>query len=221
MSIGTGLFLSTVILSVVLLYGFTKDRWRWKVGIKRTSIGVFATILIGVIAWGGLYIWNHLPTTLTPQTEYVGLHLGMSPDEVMYVKGYPPIVLGKPVRVDEWTGFFLEVIETKKLEKGKTVNDFQYWVYDSIITVEFDNAKKAIVKISCNSSNKLNRCPALAGVIDGDSEKEAIRKLGNPDRAEIMGLAKYLYYRKFGIELILTKEQVYHLSIVAPTESGS
>ena len=215
MSIGMGLFLSSLVLSIVILYSVTKDRWRWKVGVKRTFFGFLAIILLSAAAWGGLYIWKLLPTTITRQDQYAGVRLGMTPDEVMYVKGYPATVLAEEVEDPVWKGFLIN-IETKNLEKGKRVTDYRYWAYDNI-TVVFNKDRKAVVEVKCYSNNKLSRCPSLAGVVDGDSEKEAVRKLGNADAAKIDGVAKTMRYSKFGIELILTKEQVYHLGIFDPS----
>ena len=58
--------------------------------------------------------------------------------------------------------------------------------------------------------------PSLAGVSDGDSEQEVIRKLGPPDASSIEGVTKRLHYRTPGIWFTLTKERVYMLGINDP-----
>jgi hypothetical protein len=50
-------------------------------------------------------------------------------------------------------------------------------------------------------------------VTDGDSEREVIRKLGNPDSSRIKDVAKLMTYRNLGIQLMLTKERVYLLVV--------
>jgi hypothetical protein len=37
MSVGTGIFLSSVLLAIVILYGVAKDRWRWRRIVKLFS----------------------------------------------------------------------------------------------------------------------------------------------------------------------------------------
>jgi hypothetical protein len=90
MELGTAIFLSSIIVCIVLLYGFTKDRWSWRRIVVRSLIG----ILIIVAAGGALIVaaqyWDQFfPTKLARQTEYAGVRLGMSRDEVRYVKGLP------------------------------------------------------------------------------------------------------------------------------------
>jgi hypothetical protein len=129
MDLGTGIFLSTALLAIVLLYGFTKDRWRWRKIVVRMLF--FGLILIAgssaVLALA--HYWDELfPTQLGRQMEYAGLKLGMSPLEVMYIKGYPPIVLEEEVD-PAWKGF-LKVTKTKELEQGKQAADFKHWSYE-------------------------------------------------------------------------------------------
>jgi hypothetical protein len=113
MSVGLAIFLSSVVLSLVILYGITKDRWRWRRIARRGLTLVTLVVLASVAVMGGLYFWNQLPATVYPQTEYAGLRLGIGPDEVMYIKGYPPEVLGAAEKDDEPPG--PPVIKTKDL----------------------------------------------------------------------------------------------------------
>lgn len=219
MSIGTGIFLSSLLLAIVILYGITKDRWPWRRMFKRTGIGLLVFVVIGAAAVGALYLWNQLPARVGLQTEYAGLRIGMSPDEVMYVKGYPPVVLEAEAE-GEWKGFY-KVVQTKDLEKGKRVQDYQHWSYNganSNINVEFDKTKSSVIAIDCFSNDKLNRCPPVAGLKDGDSEKDVIRKLGTPNISKIQGVAKSMVYSNLGITLTLTTEQVYMLSVNDPNQ---
>ena len=218
MSLGTGIFLSTLVLAAVVLYGITKDRWNWRRIVKRTALVFLGLVVIGAAVVGGFQFWDQLPTKITRQAEYAGLRVGMTQDEVMYIKGYPPFVLAEEVNDPQWKGFYL-VVETKNLEKGKRVIDYQNWSYKEYehnINVTFNEAKTAVVAIQCNSIDKLYRCPAIGGVRDGDTEKEALRKFGNPSNSQIQGVAKTLTYRDLGIKLTLTKEQIYIMEIRDP-----
>jgi hypothetical protein len=93
MDLGTGIFLSSIVLAVVILYGITKDRWHWRRIAKRAAFIFFGLIVIGTALGVGAYYWQQLPQKIERQTAYAGLRLGMTQDEVMYVKGYPPFVL--------------------------------------------------------------------------------------------------------------------------------
>src|SRR5262245_61539470 len=96
MSLGTGIFLSSLVLATVILYGFTKVRGRWGKMIGWTLLvvigGVAAVTAIGQIRQ---YWEEWFPPQLGRQTQYAGLKLGISPQEVMYIKGYPPPSSGK------------------------------------------------------------------------------------------------------------------------------
>jgi hypothetical protein len=118
MSIGLGIFLSSLCLGTIALYGITKDRWNWRRIGRNISLG----LLVIAIAGAGVYFWNDLPTFIPKQNEYAGLRLGMTQEEVQYIKGHPPTVLGEAEGEGEWKGFKPN-IATTNLEKGKRVED--------------------------------------------------------------------------------------------------
>jgi hypothetical protein len=211
MSIGWGIFLSSLILSAVILYGVTKDRWNWRKTARTVGLGVVSVLVLAIGTWGVIYVWDQLPVSVSKQTQYAGLRIGMPQDEVMYIKGYPPTVFGEAEN-EGWQ----PLIETKKLEQGKKVQDYREWSYEisgGRIDVEFDADKKAIIVISCYSSDRLRRCPSIGGISDGNTEQEVTHKLGKADSARIEGVTKSLYYKKLGIYFVLAQEQVYTLGV--------
>jgi hypothetical protein len=213
-SVGLAIFLGSVVLALVMLYSITKDRWRWRRLVKLCArIFVTTFVLTGAVT-GGLYVWSRLPANIYPQTEYAGLRLGISPDEVMYIKGYPPEVLGAAAKEDEWPG--QPVIDTKNLETGQRIQDYKDWAYEDSfnrIDVTFNAEKTGVVKIGCYSNDRHRRCPPIFGVADGDSEQDVILKLGPPGTSQITGVTKVISYPNVGIELWLSKERVYMLGI--------
>jgi hypothetical protein len=201
MSIGLGIFLSSLFLGTIALYGITKDRWNWRRIGRNISLG----LLVVAIAGAGVYFWNDLPIPISKQNEYAGLRLGMTQDEVQYIKGYPPTVLSEIVE-GEWKGFGLLNIDTTTLEKGKRVEDYKEWSYGmgvGRIDIEFGPAKTGLVVIECYSSDHLKRCPAIGGITDGNTEQEVIKKFGKPDTASIDGVTKSLYYKNIGVQFWL------------------
>jgi hypothetical protein len=220
MSIGLGIFLTSVVFALAMFYAITKDRWRWG---RIVSTFVALIVLTGVVI-GGLYFWNQLPGTVSPQTEYAGIRLGMGPDAVLDINGSPPAVYGEAEKEGKWRGF-QPIIETKNLEKGKLVQDYREWSYEQSsnrIDVTFNPEKTAVVAIDCYSNDRQRRCPSIGGVKDGDSEQEVIQKLGTPGTSRIefgrngMTTTKIMNYPKVGIELWLSNERVDMLGIYDP-----
>jgi len=210
MELGTAVFLSSIVLAVVILYVITKDRWRWRRIVKQAALVCLCLIVLGAALGVGAYFWGlQLPQEVQPQNAYAGLRLGMTQEEVMHVKGYPPIVFdGSMTKVD-----------TKRLEKEKQVTDFRDWSYSEYereIVVTFNPNRAAVTAIQCYSS-KTYRCPDLSGVRDGDSENDVVRKLGNPTSSKIEGTTKEMRYRSLNIVIRLAKEQVYLVALRHPS----
>ena len=215
MSIGTGIFLSSLLLAIVILYGITKDRWAWRRIVKRTVLALVGLIFLGALAGAGFYAWEQIPVRLQQQTKYANVRIGMSQDEVNYVKGYPPQVQGPAETEGDLKGWKI-IVETKNLKKGKSIKDYVDWTYKSSsyrVSVEFDPKEKAVIAVECYSKDNWHRCPTIAGIADGDSEQEVIRKFGQPDSSEISGRTKSLYYSKIGVFFRLVQERVYMLGI--------
>jgi hypothetical protein len=89
MSVGTAIFLSSIVIGVVLLYGFTKDRWHWACHVRRVL--VFSVLLISVL--GGvaalLIYWNSQPQPPSAVTSLWGVTLGEAERDVVFRKGQP------------------------------------------------------------------------------------------------------------------------------------
>ena len=72
MNLGTGIFLSTLVMAVIVLYGITKDRWNWRRFVKRAAFVCMGVVLLGAVAGAGVYLYNQIPITVGRQTEYAG-----------------------------------------------------------------------------------------------------------------------------------------------------
>ena len=53
MSAGTGIFLGSIIIGLVMLYGQTKDRWKWPRIWK-----IVCLVLVFILAFGGITIYH-------------------------------------------------------------------------------------------------------------------------------------------------------------------
>jgi hypothetical protein len=213
MSIGTALFLSTLVIGLIILYGITRDRWNWKAIAKRTGLAVFVIVLVGLLTAGGFYLWNNLPVGV--QTQYAGLKVGMHKDEVKYVKGMPTDVLEPLTTEGEMKGWQGIITTSELLKQGKSVDDYNTWQYDlgeARLDLDFDPQSRLIV-VSCYSPTYSSKCPSIGGLTVGVTEKEIVSRLGAPDDARLDGITKSLYYKNLGIYFTLEKERVYMIGV--------
>lgn len=219
MDLATGIFLSSALIALVLLYGFTKDRWRWRKIVSRTLLTCI-TLVVGI---GGAIVmaqyWDEIfPIKLARQTQYAGLKIGTTPDEVMYIKGYPPFVLVEEKSDPAWKGW-LKVIKTGELEKGRKATDYVYWSYNHYkynLNIVFNEERTAVVAIQCHSEDKLFRCPSVGAITDGTTEQQALRKLAARAEQRIDGVSKMLRFPELGVKLLLSQEQVYVVEVYDP-----
>jgi hypothetical protein len=215
MSIGIGIFLGALSIAVVLLYAATKDRWRWRKIVRRFGFSFIALVVLFLFASISTYIWYKLP--LPRQTQYAGLALGISPDEVVYRKGPPDQVLEEPETTKQgWTS--RAVTSTQEIKDGKSFRDYGAWSYEtntSHIDIQFNPAKTAVVEITCYSKNKAGSCPPIAEIKDGDTEDVVLSVLRQPDISRLDGpsTTKNLIYKSIGVSLWLERQQVYMIGI--------
>jgi hypothetical protein len=200
-SIGMGIFLSSVILALVVLYAITKDRWRWRSIAGRIGLLALGILVLAGVSASAFYVWSNLPPSV--QTEYAGLRIGMKKDEVKYVKGYPPSVLEPPNTEGEFKGDQLVVATKDLLKNGKKIEDYNSWTYEdaagSRLDLSFNPSSSALIVISCYSESTLRLCPPISGITNSDSEQSVISKFGKPDEARLEGPAKSLFYKKIGL----------------------
>jgi hypothetical protein len=136
----------------------------------------------------------------------------MRREEVRYLKGYPPLALQFPTE-----------------GPYNDRSDYKTWVYpvgddpNTELTVTFNDDKTALIKISCTSHVAANQtvpspvkqCPPLAGIVDGDSEKDVLDRLGPPDDVRFGAGAKLMAYQTRGLFFYLQRQQVYIMELSA------
>ncbi len=88
MTIGTGIFLASIVLAVTALFATTRDRWNWAKGLKRISIG--SAILVGVLV-AAYFAWDQFADRPKPLEEFGGIKLGASQSDVKFLKGLPDV----------------------------------------------------------------------------------------------------------------------------------
>lgn len=88
MDIGTGIFMAGIAIALVWLYMGTRDRWRWG---RITAWLVGGLVGLWLLVAVGLYLYRQLNDPYAPmkKTELVGVTLGQSEGDVLFLKGKP------------------------------------------------------------------------------------------------------------------------------------
>src|SRR5262245_27041073 len=161
MSLGLGIFLSTFLISILLLYRWTRDRWNWRKLLLRVSLAILSLILLSALT---LFVYFKYENRVTKQNSYSDIALGMTVDEVFYIKGEPSSVLDS----ENKDGWYL-IINTRDIKKGKTVRDFLGWQFaqeaneSDSLNVLFADRTKRVSRISCSSKSNFN-CTSVLGI---------------------------------------------------------
>jgi hypothetical protein len=172
MSLGLGIFLSTLLLIVVWQID---KRGAWRKFGKCFAWSLLLLVLTGA-AIGGYVWWDDYKgdALLKLQremvlnggiTEYDGIRLGMTQDQVLYLKGKP----------------------TKELdvESDDSGEAWMWGTFDETYTIVFWRKDKTVDAILCERHGYLN-CTSIAGLETGDSESSVLTALGEP-----AGVPKY------------------------------
>jgi hypothetical protein len=216
MSLGLGIFLSSIVFSAVILYWITRDRWRWRSIARWIAKALGALLLLGTLSAGAVYAYLEYPEKPGRQEAYVGLKLGSTMQEVLYAKGMPSSVLDADQKLAN--GFYT-VVAADKIPKGKTVQDYANWEYeaattsDGRVSVAFAIGSNRVRAIGCYSRTRY-ACPALVGIGPDDDEQSVLLKLGKPSDERLDGVTKSIEYPQFNLKFYLEKRRVYWLQVV-------
>ena len=156
---------------------------------------------------------------------YCGIRLTYDRKEVLYRLGYPPVVLDEPEKTE--FGYWQRVYYTDRkgdpknvLPADKHIEDFREWSYSKgpvTETIRFNASGTAIESVSCMElqDDPQGLCPPIASVATGDTEEQLKHKLGEHHfRYRMDGVSKTIRYDDFGIEILLTKDKVYGLTLL-------
>lgn len=192
MTIGTGIFLSSLMLSLVALFVTTKDRWDWKkisIWIGVSAFGVPA--LLGT-TW---FAYTEYKQRLQPQTEFWGVPLGATEGEVKLLKGTPMLINdhGTWLYDSEGEGQGQEGPYGIRFKDGKV-----WWI--------------AYLR------EKTAYSPGLVGVDSNANYKKIVQLLGEPSYISISEdeTSRALSYKKLNVFFKLTKDQIETLGIFDP-----
>lgn len=191
MTMGTGIFLSAVLLSLVLLFNGTKDRWNWK------RIALFSLVipiaLAGVIAVG-FSAESWLDNRPKPQTAFLDIPLTSTKSDVKFIKGEPAKIEGE----DSW------------IYSGES----QYGAKNTpLILVRLRGEQVRFVLYTDTERQLL--APALLGFSIGSTYDDVVSALGVPSHTDASadGLSRMISYEKLNVFYSFTQRKVSALGI--------
>jgi hypothetical protein len=184
MSIGTGIFLSTVLLLFAAATWQITLRNRWWTVTKVTGRILAGLALVGLLAYAWHFV-SSLPPTPSITTSLGGAKLGMSPTEAK-------LTLGKPDAEGE-----------PSMEGLTTRIDFTYSYPALTITFYGKDKYSTRAGIICGQDSQTS----LFGFSNSDQEEAVIKRLGPPDTTSISsdGLTKIISYSKWKASFDIAK----------------
>lgn len=191
MTIGDGIFWSTVLILVSAAAYQASIREKWKVVGKAVGLLMLVLAVGGAAVWG----WYSYSNRPRPVSELNGVRLGMTPVEVKLAKGSPSNEKDNKIDQDG------DKPRLGWLFSGGQATD------ESTIVVFFgttpEDVKAAIVCAEGGYGN-------LLGLGPYSSEKDIIERLGAPSSVSIHenGLSKFVSFKPLKVAFELTKGQV-------------
>ncbi|KRB14564.1 hypothetical protein [Rhizobacter sp. Root16D2] len=173
MTLGTGLFLSALVLAVVILYVATKDRWKWRKLVK-WGVGVpLALLIVSALGTWAYVMFNDRPKV---QTSFWDIPLTATRSDVKFLKGED---------------------QNKSASKDPDV-----WIYHvsenkAVYMVRFNGDKIRFIQFF--SVDGAIGEPWLQGLSKGSTMEAVIETLGQPSytAASQDGLERLLSYEKY------------------------
>lgn len=186
MSLGTGIFLSALIIVIVILYGLTKDRISWKTLIIRFFGGLVVLATLSGLTFWGYYEYSNRITT---QYAFMGLNLSDSKSDIKFK-------MGKPDETNEFSWTY----------KGSTGNN------DITIFFEEDKIHAVIIGGTCRYCGNLYQLgigDSYKKVLERIGEPSKIIK-SNDD------LSRVMVYETYNMAFFLAKNEIIFYGIYNP-----
>jgi hypothetical protein len=207
MDIGLSIFLSVILISIIYL-GQKLSKPIWLKIIKILGLSILGTPFIIWLCIIGYNKYENYPLKITEMTEYGGIKLGDTDEQVRFLKGDP---------IDQFSKRYEKYqIDRKKVPISitKTSDLGIFWQYE-LIEVEF--TKDKIVKginCFCIKDCYVYSCPTVFSIAIGSSYSDIVNVLGNPPFHKNNEYGnRFLKYPQYNIYFSLRKNEVYNLGI--------
>ncbi len=189
MTLGTGIFLGLLSMAAVWLYLSTRDRWKWR-RIALISLGSIVVFFAALYAW--IEINSYVSNRPTSQTEFLGIKIGMTKGDVIFIKGQ--------AKVDK--------------------DDEDFWVYESGDVAELVRFRDGRVRyvIGLSKTGESYSIPTLQGISGYSTPADVEKKFGKPDFISIQDdqTRRLWNYNSFGLIFRFHKGQVDSVGIFNP-----
>lgn len=194
MSVGTGIFLSALLLSVVILFAVTKDRWNWKRILK---LGLLLPTTFALALGIGLYIYDWQSDRPASQVQFNNIPITATPADVKFLKGEPTAKEGD----DRWV--YNANYEPEVSNQSKYIIKFK----DSQIHY-----------IMYFSGESIHYHPYLLGFSESSSYEDVQTKLGKPSHTSQSDdeLNRIISYDRLNVFFSFREGRVYAYGIYQP-----
>jgi hypothetical protein len=151
--------------------------------------------------------------------SFMGVDLGMSKNQVIYVLGYPESILNNE---EEWKEIPNNELVSPESSLLQNSDEWSYSaginrLYHYRIQPVFSSKTQSVISIYCytgknNDYISEETCP-LYGLSLGKTEQYMYDKLGKPSDEEIDGLVKKVHYDDMGLEVHLAKKKIFLIKL--------
>jgi len=195
MTLGLGIFLSSLFLGIIYIFVSTKDRWNWK---KILFVWPLCIVLVvGVIGGAGFYIYNHYENKHKTYNRYIDIPLNAPESDLFFLKGHEYL--------------------KKDYTRDKSFVFYQYEIKDKY---QFNVILKdnKIWRISCYSDTSYD-CPSLNKIQIHDSANKVKERLGEPNHVSSNddNTQRIWAYEQFNIYMMLSKGKINGIGIFEPS----
>jgi len=212
MELGTGIFVSSLFLGTVALFLFTKDRWNW----KKVSLYVFGLpFTVILIGGGGYYVYYQYEQRPTAQTEYMGLKLGMSKEDVLARWGLPRVFKTpdprptiketKPPKAPPLERTWLKVNTS---DEALSVDE---WVHPSY------SWRLNFLDGSLSQITNFSEGGSILGLSVGGYHYQIINKLGEPETSRDIERGntyrRHYYYKTLNLEIVVEEGRIKAIAV--------
>ena len=183
MSLGLGIFLSSLFLGTVAFFIGTKDRWNW----KKIILWPFAALILMAI---GLWTYSRISDRPRLQTTFWDIPLRATKTDVKFLRGAPN-VLSK----DQDT---LQYLFEDSTGKG----------WDYIYRIRLKQGKVWLVEYFASPNRRYG--PGIQGIDIGDSLEKITQKFGKPSHVSTAGdeLSRVFSFNKYQLAFELKENRV-------------
>ena len=229
MTLGEGIFFSSFILSLVILFIATKDRWNWKKIILWSIAVVFCLVALssaGVIFYKYFYSKSskdrHDPYIEKPyvQDSFAGVSIDMNKRDVKFLKGVPDKIEGQTWIYEIQDGSYVD--SYRITFHDDKIRSILYFRHDSLLpkggTAKEWTLRDLFEEMEEEKIRSFEGTPILQGIERYSSSEAVQSKFGKPSHIsesddQLMRLHNYVDYH---VCFLLEKSRVRAYGIYNP-----